>query len=265
MNRSLLRRTLVDALREGGKHLRRGLGHARISYKAGRANVVTQVDLASEPAVVGVIRRRFPTHDFFAEEKARTSTGSDFVWVIDPLDGTLNFSHSMPVCCVSVAAVERGRAVVGGVYDPFREELFLAEAGHGATLNGRPMSVSRARRLGDSLLVTGFPYDRDKRAGLYSGIVRDFLERGQDLRRSGSAALDLAWTAAGRYDGFWEFCLAPWDVAAGRLLVTEAGGRVTDFSGKPWGTVDTWGRQTLASNGRIHPAMLTVLRKVAGR
>ena len=265
MSRAALRRTLVQAIRAGGAHVRRGLGRARVRYKEGRANVVTQVDLAAEKAILGVICRRFPDHDFLSEERGTRRSGSAIQWVIDPLDGTLNFAHGLPVSSVSIAAVQDGRPVVGGVYDPFRDELFLAEQGRGATLNGKPISVSRVPKLYGSLLVTGFPYDRDKQAALYAGVVRDFLTRAQDLRRSGSAALDLAWTAAGRYDGFWEFHLHPWDVAAGLLLVEEAGGRVTDFRGKPWGTrVEDWGRQTLASNGRVHPGMLSVLRRVAG-
>lgn len=256
-----LRAALVSALRAGGRRLKLGLGNAKVEYKAGRANIVTPVDHASERAVLAVIRRRFPEHDFLAEERGTRRTGSDYLWVIDPLDGTLNFSHGLPVSCVSIALAVRGKPLIGGVYDPFRDELFVAEAGGGATLNGRRISVSRVSRLDDGLLVTGFPYDRDVKADLYAGIVRDFLRRCQDLRRSGSAALDLAWVAAGRYDGFWEFRLSPWDVAAGLLLVQEAGGRVTDFSGKPWGrAVEDWGRQTLASNGRVHGGMLGVLK-----
>lgn len=267
MSGGALKATLKAALVAGGERLKRGLGRVSFSYKdSGRANVVTPADHASEKAVLETIGRRFPRHDFLAEERGTRSTGSDYLWVVDPLDGTLNFAHGLPLCCVSIGLVHRGAAILGGVFDPFREELFLAEAGRGATLNGRRIRVSAVKGLTRSLLVTGFPYDRDKRATLYAGIVRDFLERSQDLRRSGSAALDLAWVAAGRFDGFWEFRLSPWDVAAGRLLVQEAGGAVTDFTGKDWGgDVATWGRQTLASNGRVHAEMVRVLRSRARR
>ncbi|MBI4346165.1 MAG: inositol monophosphatase [Elusimicrobia bacterium] len=267
MSAPAFRRTLVTALKAAGAQLKRGLGRVSFSSKgSGRANVVTPVDYAAERMILDEIGRRFPRHDFLAEERGGRSTGSDYLWVIDPLDGTLNFAHGLPLSCVSIGLVERGRAILGGVYDPFRGELFLAEAGRGASLNGRRMAVSRVQRLSGALLVTGFPYDRDKRAALYAGIARDFLRLAQDLRRSGSAALDLAWVAAGRFDGFWEFRLSPWDVAAGRLLVEEAGGRVSDFSGRPWGSdPSVWGRQTLASNGRVQAAMVGVLKTRAGR
>lgn len=256
---SALRAVLVRALRAGGREMRRGFLKAKVSFK-GRANPVTEADLAAERAIIGAIRARFPDHGLLAEESGTRRTASDYVWVIDPIDGTLNFAHGFPHSCVSIAAVRRGEAVAAGIYDPFRDELFLAEKGKGATLNGKPIKVSRAARLEDSLLITGFAYDRHKKAALYAGVVKDFLERAADLRRSGSAALDLAWVAAGRLDGFWEFHLSPWDVAAGRLLVAEAGGKVSDFDGKPWGAPETWGRRTLASNGRIHAAMSRVLR-----
>lgn len=266
MSSPAFRRTLVAALKAAGARLKRGLGRVSFGFKAsGRANVVTPVDHAAEQVILDAIDRRFPRHDFLAEERGGRSTGSDYLWVIDPLDGTLNFAHGLPLSCVSIGLLQRGCAILGGVYDPFRGELFIAEAGRGASLNGRRMTVSRVKRLSGALLVTGFPYDRDKRAALYAGIARDFLRRAQDLRRSGSAALDLAWVAAGRFDGFWEFRLSPWDVAAGRLLVDEAGGRVTDFSGRAWGADPTaWGRQTLASNGRVHAEMVRVLKPRAG-
>lgn len=266
MSRRVQLSTLVSALRAGGRHLVSGLGRVRVRWKAhGRGNAVTSADHASEGAVLAAIHRRFPRHDFLAEERGARRTGSPYLWVIDPLDGTLNFAHGLPQSCVSIGLVENGTAVLGGVFDPFRRELFLAERGRGATLNGRRIRVSRVPSLSGALLVTGFPYDRNRRAELYAGIVRDFLRRAQDLRRSGSAALDLAWVAAGRYDGFWEFRLSPWDVAAGRLLVEEAGGKVTDFKGSEWGEVEGWGRQTLASNSKTHGGMLRVLGRRAAQ
>ncbi len=258
---ALFRRTLLDALRAGGRQLKGGFGKARVRYKSlGRANALTQVDLAAEKAILRVIRSRFPEHDFLAEERATRRSGAEYLWVIDPLDGTLNFAHGFPVCCVSIALLRGLAPLIGGVYDPFREEFFLAEAGRGATLNGRRIRVSRVRKIEDGLLATGFPYDRDVRATLYSEWVRRFLCRAQDLRRGGSAALDLAWVAAGRLDGYWELRLNPWDVAAGLLLVREAGGNVTDLSGKPWTALESFGKETVASNGRIQQAMLDLLK-----
>ena len=174
-----------------------------------------------------MVLKRFPDHDFLTEERAPRASGSDYVWVVAPIDGTVNYAHAFPHACASVAVVRRGVAVAGGIYDPFRDELFFAERGRGATLNGRPLKVGKAARLGDALLITGFAYDRHLRAAEYAGYVRRFLERAQDLRRSGSAALDLA-VAAGPSTATG-VRLNPWDVAAGRLLVEEAGGMVTDF------------------------------------
>ncbi len=257
---AVLRRTLVRALRAAGRQMRRRFLTTKVSYK-GRGNPVTDADHAAEQAILDVVLQRFPGHDFITEERAPRASGADYAWVIDPIDGTVNYAHGFPHSCASVAVVRRGEAVAAGILDPFRRELFLAERGKGATLNGRPIKVGPAMRLRDALLITGFAYDRHERAAVYARIVRRFLERAQDLRRSGSAALDLAWLAAGRVDGFWEFHLNPWDVAAGRLLVEEAGGKVTDFSSRPWRDVMTWGRQTLATNGRIHGAMVAVIRK----
>ncbi|MDE2038713.1 MAG: inositol monophosphatase [Elusimicrobia bacterium] len=254
------RRTLAQALEGSGKILRRHFGRARVSFK-GRANMVTQADLESQGWILSLIRSRFPDHDYLAEEDGAKKTGARHVWVVDPLDGTTNYAHGYPVCCVSIALLEGVRPLLAGVYDPFREEVFLAEAGAGASLNGRSLRVSKARRLSDSLLITGFAYDRAERSAYYAEIFRDVLTRCHDLRRSGSAALDLAWVAAGRADGFWEQELKPWDVAAGLLLVREAGGRVGDFDGKGWDRLECFGRRTLATNGRLHAELATVLRR----
>ncbi len=254
-----LRGLLAQALETSGAILRRHFGRARVSLK-GRANLLTQADVQSQEAVLSLIRRRFPDHDYLAEEKASKRTGSEHVWVLDPLDGTTNYAHGYPAFCVSIALLRRGRPLLAGVYDPSRDEAFMAEEGRGARLNGKPMRVSRAPKLADSLLVTGFAYDRAERSRYYIEFYRDFMTRCHDVRRSGSAALDLAWIAAGRADGFWEFGLSPWDVAAGLLLVREAGGRVSDFSNGDWASLDAFGKQTLATNGKIHAPMLKVIR-----
>ena len=258
MNLAPLRRALNDALDRGSRIMLRHFGKVRAAYK-GRANLLTRADTESQEAILELIRRRLPGHDFRAEEDGLKTTGSDFVWVIDPLDGTTNYAHRYPAACVSIALLHQGLPLLAGVHDPFRHERFTAEAGRGARLNGRPIRVSTTPTLSSSLLITGFPYDRAERSRYYVEFFRRFMERCHDVRRSGTAALDMAWIAAGRADGYWEFNLCPWDVAAGLLLVREAGGRVTDFSGRPWKELDSFGRRTLASNGLIHREMLKLL------
>lgn len=254
------RQALLLALRRAGAILRKRFG--RVSYRRKRrADLLTAADLESQRAILAVVRRAFPEDDYRAEEDAARSTGAEHSWIIDPLDGTTNYAHGYPASCVSIGVLRGGRPLLGGVYDPFRRELFLAEQGRGATLNGRKLRVSATRRLADSLLVTGFPYDRAERADVYLAPFKRFLGECHDVRRSGSAALDMAWIAAGRADGFWEYGLSPWDVAAGWLLVSEAGGKVSDFSGRPWSQPSLLGAQTLATNGLVHEEMRRVLEK----
>jgi myo-inositol-1(or 4)-monophosphatase len=258
MNRRAL---LVDVLRRAGGVLKRRFG--KVTYREKRrADLVTAADLESQKLILTALRRAFPGDDFKAEEDAARLTGAEHLWLIDPLDGTVNYAHGYPASCVSIGVLRRGKPVLGGVIDPFRGELFLAEKGRGTTLNGRPVRVSAARRVADSLLITGFAYDRAERPDFYLSRFKAFLTRAHDVRRSGSAALDMAWIAAGRADGFWEFNLNPWDVAAGWLLVQEAGGKVGDFDGRAWRDPATLGARTLATNGRVHTEMLRVLRAV---
>lgn len=251
---------LKRALSRAGNVLRRNFGKVTYRQKR-RADLVTAADLESQRVILSEIRRAFPGDDYKAEEDEVKLTGAEYLWLIDPLDGTTNYAHSYPASCVSIGVLRRGRPALGGVYDPSRDELFLAEKGKGATMNGRRLSVTKTRRVADSLLITGFAYDRAERADYYLARFKSFLIRAHDVRRSGSAALDLAWLAAGRADGFWEFNLNPWDVAAGWLLVTEAGGTVTDFAGRPWKALADMGARTLATNGRLHAEMLAVLRR----
>jgi len=253
------KKTLLKALQTGGKILRSSLGRTRYRYKS-PMNLVTRADHSSEEAVCTILRRRFPDHSILAEESGESGKGSPYTWVVDPLDGTTNFAHGFPVACISIGLVHYSTPVLGGVYDPFRDELFWAEKGKGSYLNGKKIHVSKTQRLDESLLLTGFPYDRTRRSGFYVNFYRQFMERCHDVRRSGAAALDLCWAACGRVDGFWEFKLRPWDVAAGKLIVEEAGGRVSDFSDREWKALSAFGGETLATNGRIHSEMLKILR-----
>jgi myo-inositol-1(or 4)-monophosphatase len=206
-----------------------------------------------------VIADRFPDHDVLAEELSSgplERSHSSQRWVFDPLDGTTNYAHGLPIFCASLALEIDGQPEVGAVYDPTRRELFTAERGEGAFLNGVRLHVSRADRLIDSLLVTGFPYDVHSQGGDLVGMFGAFLGRARAVRRLGSAALDLCYVAAGRFDGFWEQHLKPWDVAAGALVVTEAGGRVSGMDGSPF---DPAAAHLIASNGLVHDGMVGVI------
>ncbi len=229
-------------------YFRRRIGY---EYK-GDVDLVTVADRESEKLITSRIREHWPQHDIVAEEGTRRESGSDYLWYVDPLDGTTNFAHGFPVFCASLGLVHQGDIVAGVLYDPTRDELFAAARGSGTTLNGQPTHVSRTTRLVESLLATGFPsHKRHKNPNIY--FYHQLTLRSHGLRRAGSAALDLASVAAGRVDGFWEFNLNPWDTAAGTLLVTEAGGRVTRFDGTGW-RLDS--RETLASNGLIHDELI---------
>lgn len=231
--------------------------------KKGAIDLVTEVDLECEHLCRAIVAERFPDHDVLAEEMGGAPPGSSYRWVFDPLDGTTNYAHGLPVFCSSLALEVNGRAEVGAIYDPTREELFTAERGVGAFLNGQPLRVSSTASLQDALLATGFPYDVHKQTGDLVELFGAFLGRARAVRRLGSAALDLCYVAAGRFEGFWEQHLHPWDVAAGALVVAEAGGRVTGMDGAPF---DPGAKHLVASNGRLHDDMVGVIRDFrAGR
>ena len=219
-------------------------------------NLVTDMDHRAEAAVIEILEAAFPDHGILTEEsKGREGSGS-YRWILDPLDGTTNYAHGYPFFCVSLALEKDGQIIWGIIYDPLREELFAAEAGRGATVNGKALHVSATRNIEQSFLCTGFPYDMQESPEDNLRYFSRFAKTVQAIRRDGSAALDLCYVAMGRFDGFWEMKLNPWDVAAGSLIVTEAGGRVTDFSGNHF---SIHGQEILASNGFIHDDMLRVL------
>jgi myo-inositol-1(or 4)-monophosphatase len=259
-----LRETAATLARRAGAILREGYGRAHRPEHKGRVDLVTEYDRRSERLLLDEIARATPGAAVLAEEsgaRAAKDAGGGLRWIVDPLDGTTNFAHNYPFFAVSIAAEVDGTLAAGVVFDPLRDELFAAARGAGATLNGAPLRVSDIGRVVDALLVTGFPYDVSEHPERSLPQFEAFLMRAQGVRRDGSAALNLCYLAAGRFDGFWEASLSPWDVAAGALLVREAGGVLTDFDGGPF-RLDA--RRILASNGRIHDEMMEILEQ-AGR
>ena len=250
----------VDAARQAGAFLKERMGQVRgIETKAGNVrDLVSEIDRASEQKIISIIKSRYPDHAILAEESGGGVHAVEYRWVIDPLDGTINYIHGVPVFCVTIALEHKGEIIAGVVYDPNLGELFTAEKGKGAFLNGKQLHVSHTRDLINSLLVTGFPYDIARNPDSAVEHFVHFLNEARGIRRLGSAALDLSYVAAGRFDGFWEVSLNPWDMAAGMLFVHEAGGKVTDFTGGP---SSIYRKQILATNGVIHEAMLRVLAK----
>jgi myo-inositol-1(or 4)-monophosphatase len=249
-------RAAVKVARAAGKILKSKASlKRRVTYK-GKVNLVTEVDTLSEATIVGYLSTMFPDHSFLAEEGGASKAGSEFQWVVDPLDGTTNYVHGYPIYSVSIALRYLDSTVLGVVYDPNLDELFGAIEGHGAYLNGTGIRVSTTASLSHSLLATGFPYDVRESKNNNLDHFSNFAVRAQAVRRGGSAALDLCQVACGRLDGFWELKLGPWDTAAGALVVKEAGGKVTDFSGNGF---DIFKKEITASNGRIHREMLRTL------
>jgi len=250
----------IDAAREAGKFLMYSIGNVRnIETKAGEErNLVSEIDKGSEARIISMIRSRYPDHGILAEEGGGGGTRGEYTWIIDPLDGTTNYLHGLPVFSVTIGIEHRGEIVAGVVYDPNRDILYAAEKGSGAYMNGRRMHVSGTGELINSLLMTGFPYDIAQNPSHAVEHFNAFLMAGRGIRRFGSAAIDLCFVAAGQIDGFWEVNLHPWDMAAGVLLVREAGGELSDFQGKP---LSIYGKKVVASNGVIHRAMLDVLQK----
>lgn len=278
-----IKQTLEKALLEAGSILKHAIKKPiKVQYK-GPINLVTEIDRKAERVIIDIIRQKFPDDSILAEESgeflgtgsgrdgvfyaspkqnlscSRTGTVTHRKWIIDPIDGTTNFAHRFPIACVSIAFEEEGIIKVGGVWNPFLGEWFWAEQGKGASLNGKKIRVSKTKTLQESVLVTGFPYDRRERAQYYLNFMKAFMMKTQGIRRLGSAALDLCYVACGRLDGYWEFKLRAWDQAAGALIAKEAGARLSDFRGKP---MSIYGGQTLATNGYIHREMLKIIKKL---
>jgi myo-inositol-1(or 4)-monophosphatase len=260
---SLERRVAVDAARAAGRLLRDELsGARRIAFKGSPTNLVTEMDQRAESEILSRLHESFPDDAILAEERGAAAGRSGRRWIVDPLDGTTNYAHGLPIFAVSIGLQAGDRVVLGVVYDPTRDELYVAERGRGATLNDAPISVSVTSSLDASLLVTGFPYNIRETADTNLAEYAAFSVRARAVRRLGSAVLDLAYVASGRFDAYWELRLGAWDVAAGSLLVEEAGGRVTGIDG---GEMSLDAPTLVASNGKVHDEILRILAEVRGR
>ena len=253
----MFKSTLIEAAKAGAEEILRFFNNEFIiSHKEGVNNLVTEADHASEKAILGIIKSRFPDHYILAEESGAIIQDSNYKWIIDPIDGTVNFAHGIPLNCVSIAIEHNGEIVMAAVYNPHLNELFFAEKEKGATLNNKHIHVSEQNEVIKACLVTGFPYTYINISNGPLEIFERFIRKGVPVRRLGSAAIDLCWVACGRFDGFYEHKLEAWDSAAGYLIVEEAGGKVTDFTGKKF---SIYQHRVLATNRKIHDEMLAVI------
>src|SRR5690606_5063436 len=234
-------------------------GRYEVSHKEGINNLVTEVDKLSEKRIIEIIKSSFPKHSIISEEGGSEENDSEYHWIIDPIDGTVNFAHNIPICCVSIGVKKNQEMLIGAVYNPILNEFFYAEKGNGATLNGKKIQVSGQTDFNKACLVTGFPYVWANVNGEPVKVFEKFVKQGLPVRRLGRAAIDLCWVACGRFDGFWEYNLNPWDIAAGYLIVQEAGGTITNFEGKSYSVFD---KETLATNGNIHKEMLQTINAI---
>lgn len=256
----MLKTVLHEAIMAGAEQVVKYFNQAfDIKYKEGRNNLVTAADEASEKAIIEVIRKAYPEHHILTEESGDMPQNSVYKWIIDPIDGTINFAHGIPINCISIGIEKNGEMIFGMVYNPHMNELFFAEKGEGATLNGQAIKVSSETDAMKSCLVTGFPYTYIREANGPLQVFERLITEGVPVRRLGAAAIDLCWVACGRFDGFYEHKLQPWDSAAGFLIVEEAGGKVTNFEGKPY---SPYQHRILATNGLIHEQMLEIINNV---
>lgn len=253
----MLKSVLLEAVASAGAIMKESFHSSfKISNKAGINNLVTEVDHASERAIIEIIKKSYPEHFILSEEVGEIVRDSDYKWIIDPIDGTVNYANGIPICCVSIAVEHKGTMILGAVFNPFFNELFVAEKGKGATLNGKPIRVSEKQELSSACLVTGFPYQLLDEPNGPLDVFNRLIRKGIPLRRMGSAAIDLCWVAAGRFDGFYEHKLEAWDSAAGFLIVEEAGGKVTDFNGNHYSPYQS---TILATNGKMHEELRTFI------
>ena len=253
----MLKSTLLKAVEAGANELQRFFnGKFEISNKEGINNLVTEADHASEKAIIDVIKLAYPGHFILSEETGEIVTDSEYKWIIDPIDGTVNFANGIPICCVSIGLEKAGQMLLGAVYNPLMNEMFFAEKGQGAFLNDKKISVSSKTEVIKTCLVTGFPYTYLDMPNGPLEVFERFIRKGIPVRRLGSAAIDLCWVAAGRFDGFYEHHLQAWDAAAGFLIVEEAGGKVTDYKGDYYSPYQP---HLLATNGKIHEEMLDII------
>ena len=256
MKEKKFKKIAVNAALKAGSYILKNLGKVKSVRYKGEINIVTEIDKKAESIIVNTIKKAYPDHNFLAEEKIYKKRNLDYTWIIDPLDGTTNFLHGFPIFCVSIALQYKDDIILGVVYDPTRDELFYAEKGKGAFLNKKKIRVSKTRDLKKSLLATGFAYNKKR---VRNNNVTNFfsvMKAAQAVRRAGSAAIDLCYVACGRFDGFWELFLHPWDTAAGILIVEESGGKVTRMDGKDYTIYD---KEILATNSKIHKQVIKVL------
>lgn len=254
---SMLKATLLQAVQSGADQLQHFFSREfAVSHKDGINNLVTEADHASEKAIIDVIRDVYPDHFILSEETGSLASDSNIKWIIDPIDGTVNFANGIPICCVSVGVEKDGEMILGAVFNPLMKEFFVAEKGEGAMLNGNKITVSNKGEVKSSCLVTGFPYTYLDMPNGPIQVFEKLIRQGIPVRRLGSAAIDLCWVAAGRFDGFYEHELQAWDSAAGYLMVQEAGGTVTDMKGQPYSPYQPG---IVATNGKIHEELLKML------
>ncbi len=249
---------VIQIAKEAGEITREGFGkNFLVETKGSLTNLVTEYDKKSEEAIINFIRKEYPTHSILAEESGKQEHSSEFVWVIDPIDGTTNYAHGLPIFSVSIGVQKNNETIYGVVYDVMRDTIYTSEIGSGAFSNGRKLNVSTNNDLRKSVLVTGFPYDISENPDKAIERFNAFLKSSRAVRRLGSAAIDMCYVAEGVFDGFWEVALHPWDMAAGKLIIEEAGGLVTDFNGNK---IDIYSKQILATNNHVHTKMIEMLK-----
>ena len=253
-----MKNTLLKAITEAGIILKDNFGgNYKIESKDMISNLVTEIDKKSEEKIIEVIKNDFPLHNILSEEIGALTQESNYKWIIDPIDGTINYAHSIPITCISIGLEKDNEVIMGAVYNPMMNELFFAEKGQGSYFNSKQIHVSKEDNFAKALLVTGFPYDSSTNPHKPTEVFNRIVSADIPIRRLGSAALDLCWTAMGRFEGFWEYNLNAWDVAAGCIILTEAGGMLSDFDGKP---LSIYQKEILATNGLIHEQLRKIIK-----